>query len=67
MFYLFIPNLYENSGIKKGLTNAISLSILFLLTLSIQPTLPVLVIRLFKVDFIPNFESKTALKNSTSS
>jgi len=39
----------------------------FLLILILQPTVPVLEIRLFKVDFIPNFEYKAVIKTSSSS
>ena len=40
---------------------------LFLLILILQPTVSVLEIRLFKVDFIPNFEYKAVIKTSSSS
>jgi len=51
---LYTPNLYFISDIKYGPTNIFSFSILNLLILILQTTLPFALLRLLIVAFIPN-------------
>jgi hypothetical protein len=55
---LYTPNLYFISDIKYGPTNIFSFSILNLLILILQTTLPFALLRLLIVAFIPNLSPR---------
>ena len=63
---LYTPNLYFISDIKYGPTNIFSFSILNLLILILQTTLPLALLRLLIVAFIANLPAKTLVKIKTS-